>query len=381
MTLADILEFCLQEIESGRKTLADCAAQFPEFKDLETQLRAAQLIRSFPAPTLRPAISHQIENRLRRHALPPRPQPDVRWKWATGVVVMIACMLAMFWATSVSLPGDALYGLKRMAETAQLGLTPPSAYASQYIVLSERRLVEINTLARTGRLYSAPLADLLTDFNYYTETALATVPLASPSRQASLLSAIVQVTEKGTLTLQTLQANLSPEANHAVHTALDEAELNTTLAVEQLNILSAEPTEAVASPMPSPIWTNTARPTQTFTHTPTPIVLSTATRPDPTSTSLAPDPFTSTVTTPSPSATRTSPGQPPTPTVGEPEATPTRHGPPASTPNCHAQGQHSPNYCTPTPAANTPMGSSPTAVPASATPCPTNASGKPKCHP
>lgn len=379
MTPADIVDYCLEEIETGRRTLAECVAQFPECAELEAQLRAAQIIRAYPAPTLRPAVNRQIENRLRRLTLARLPRPVGRWQWAIGAVVMLVGVMALVYATTISLPGETLYGFKRLAETAQLSLTPPSARASYYLALTERRLAEIAALTQAQRLQPNQLADLLEDVTHDTQTALALVPQASPGQQATLLNAIVRANEKETTLLLTLQTSLSPEAQNLAQTALAEAEHQTSLAVEQLNALSAEVTEPPASATHRPTLTNTVQPTLAHTSTPTPS--STVAQLNPTDTQIAPNPFTPTFTATAipPSATHT---HTPIPTINSgPEITPTSHIPPSHTPNCHAQDPHSPNYCTPTPTVIVPAGSSPTALPASATPCPTNASGKPKCRP
>lgn len=377
MTPADILDYCLEEIEGGRKTLADCVLQFPQVPDLEAQLRVAQHLRSYPAPNLRPMASRQIENRLRRQTMPARPRWMFSWKWASGILMVLVGLGMLFQAVVVSLPGDTLYQAKRLIETAQIRLTPPSSQAGQYIIFAERRLVEITRLAQIGNLHPQGLASLLADFNHSTEAALATVNRAALNQQVRLLNAILQTVEKETATLQSIQPGISSEALVVVQQALDRAEAHTTLAVDRLTALNVGG-EVTASATPTA--THTKKLTQAFTATYTPTAFAT-TPPHPTSTQTASNQF-----TPTPTPTVLPPSVTPTPFNVQPTFTTTPSGsgetptPPGSS-DCRAQNIHSPNYCTPTPSASTPTEAPPTEPPTSPTPCPTNASGKPKCHP
>ncbi|MEK7328206.1 MAG: hypothetical protein AAB217_23425, partial [Chloroflexota bacterium] len=68
MTPEETLAYCLTEIEAGRKTAADCAALFPDIPGLEAQLRAAQTLRAWQAPAIRPEVSRRLEARVRQRA-------------------------------------------------------------------------------------------------------------------------------------------------------------------------------------------------------------------------------------------------------------------------------------------------------------------------
>ena len=396
MTPADILEYCLEEIEAGRKTPAECVRQFPEGHNLEVQLRAAQILRAYPAPNLRALASHQIEHRLRQHLKRSRPRQTLSWKLAL-VMLLLVGLGTSIQLISISVPGDAFYQFKRLTETTQIGLIPPSAHASQYLIFADRRLTEITQLAQRRDLHEEALAELLTDLNYATESALSMMSQAPRSQQSLLLQAIVQTVEQETALLQGIQPHVSAQTQVLVQQALAKAEVHTTLAVEHLNEINQKPDAGIRLTT-TVTSTSTAWPTRTNTATDTSIVLATSTllNPNPTHTPLAPSSYTPTwaPTATSPSATfvptdytPTPPGrtQPPlgqlptlTATAAEPEMSST---PPASTPNCHAQNSSSLNYCTPAPMASTPTVVPPTIVVSTPTPCPTNASGGPKCHP
>lgn len=392
MTPADILEHCIQEIESGRKTPAECVTQFPEVPDLEAQLLAVQALRAYPAPHLRPAVSRQIENRLRHHMLPPRPRLGLGRKWAVGAVMLLMALVTIVQATAVSLPGEALYAAKRFTETAQIGLTPPSVQAGQHIAFAERRLAEIARLARRGPLQPEGLSNLLTDFNRSTESALVMVSQASPGQQPHLLNTIIQTVELETTLLHTLLPNLPTETVVLVQQALAEADAQLTLAEDHLSAITVRPAPTSATLT----FTLTARPAWTLTATTLPTGFATWTppHPDPTHTPSVLNTSTLIPSATSPSATHTPPGSThtpprdathtpsghlpsPTSTIHGPQASPPPHGPPITPPNCHAQNPASPNFCTPTP----PIEALPTTAPASPTPCPTNASGHPLCRP
>ena len=96
----DILEVCLDDIASGRKSVIECIADFPEAPGLADQLLAAQAlwawappmgvwdpdpspwawplpVRAATVPALSPEASRTIEGKLRQAVRPARPQPIV----------------------------------------------------------------------------------------------------------------------------------------------------------------------------------------------------------------------------------------------------------------------------------------------------------------
>jgi len=75
MESEDILQQCLAEIASGRKTVKKCLAAFPREPELSAQLRLAEALRMRPRPTLSLAADLRIEGKLRRAVLPAPPQP------------------------------------------------------------------------------------------------------------------------------------------------------------------------------------------------------------------------------------------------------------------------------------------------------------------
>ena len=100
MKSEDILEVCLDDIASGRKSVSECIAEFPEAPDLADQLLAAQALwawappmgvwdpdpspwawplpaRALSVPTLSPDASRTIEGKLRQAVRPVQPQPVV----------------------------------------------------------------------------------------------------------------------------------------------------------------------------------------------------------------------------------------------------------------------------------------------------------------
>jgi hypothetical protein len=143
MTPEDALEHCLEEIEAGRKTIAECAAQHPDMPDLEAQLKAAQALRAWPTLKARPEASRRIEARLRQQAQSQQAAPRVkrpvaalRWAVALIFVALLLVSAGAAAASGNSLPGDTLYPVKRTTESVQLFFTPPSGRAVFHVTLA-----------------------------------------------------------------------------------------------------------------------------------------------------------------------------------------------------------------------------------------------------
>lgn len=378
----EILERCWNDVLAGRATVADCQQRFPEFPDLEAQLRLAQQLRSAAALNLRPEVARRQETDLRRYVrvhYQPAPRRRAVWQWALAAGLMMVMVFGLVTATAGSLPGDALYGLKRTTEDVQLAFfTPFQARAARYLQQEQQRLSELRRLTQRGTPDPEQLKDLLVELATTTQAALAWVEYAAPENQTAVLQAILTETEQQ----QVVLAMLEPTLPSAARAAWSEAQVTAVNSHTQASM-------QIVPVAPTPVASVTSRPTlpATFTRTPTPLpatstlASSTATPRSPENTSEPPEPTavpdsTGTFMPPIPT-TRV----PPRPTTRVPPIPTTRVPPQPTTgpggggpPDCTGANPNSPNYCTPTP--------SPPQVTLAITPtpCPTNPGGQPQCH-
>src|SRR5437764_92891 len=134
MRADDILQSCIDEVLSGHKTPAECAAAYPEFPDFEANLKMALALRAMQAITLSAAADRRIEARLRQRAralksadrsAAQRPAASkLRWLLAPSLAaILLLGGVGISAAASNSNPGDALYGVKRADENAEIFLT------------------------------------------------------------------------------------------------------------------------------------------------------------------------------------------------------------------------------------------------------------------
>ena len=230
----EILEICLKEIASGRKTAQECLAAFPNTPGLEAQLRLVTTLRTW-SPTLRPEASRAIEARLRAavRAAPRRPrarQPVRRpqlafaFRWAVAFVFVAAILYAggtgAVAASYDSLPGDLLYPVKRASESVQVFFTPASRQASLHATLAQRRLDEIQALAEQGVVDSALLADLSAE----TQAALAAVENAPPESQTQVLNLIAEMTGRQQSVLMEVMASAPNEDKPGLQRAIEASQ-------------------------------------------------------------------------------------------------------------------------------------------------------------
>ncbi len=255
MTPEDQLEYCLQEVAAGRKTVAECTALFPETPGLELQLGAAQALRNWPPPELDPQASHILEQRLQerlqhraRSARPanwlgrlhsgrlistlPRPR---RLALAAGLAATLVVLLltggGVVYGAGSALPGDSLYPVKTTVEVMRLMLAPSEAEAAALrLEFADRRLEEVDALLKAGRAASVPQA--LEQYAAEVEaasTVLAHAPASAPDQQ---VRSQADMELKGhLLRLSELSQRVPPQAQ----AALDRAQKVSSHALEGLD--------------------------------------------------------------------------------------------------------------------------------------------------
>ncbi len=390
MTPEEALAYCLTEIESGRKTAAECAALFPDVPGLEAQLRAAGTLRAWQAPTIRPEVSRRLEARVRQGAHSLRRKSGylalpLRWAIVFTLLAFLFVGAGTVAASADSLPGEVLYPVKRAGESAQLFFASPADRAALHTAFAQHRLNEIAALAGRGSMDAETLAALTTEVAAETGAALAEVKNAPAANQTELLNTIILETDRQQAVLQQIKETASPQLQAQLDQALQAAIQNNATAQHNKDGSTGETASpaSTSSPTLTPAETlaeatstaTSTEATQTLsgpisTITPTTLVAThapafQATQLTLTQTHIPPGQARKTETAASlPASTST-----PAPGNSQPGGAP-------SDPNCNANNPNSPNYCTPTsaPTNNPPPENNP-----AATACPTNASGKQKC--
>jgi hypothetical protein len=225
----DILDYCLKEIEAGRKTPTECAALYPNVPNLEAQLLAARALRQLDVLTLRPEASRQIEARLRQKLRAQKPaaarQRTSTLRWALPLALTISLLFGMVGtvaASADSVPGNVLYPVKRAGETVQVVLTPASEQASLHTSLAQRRLDEIIALSELGNVDSNLLSDLTTE----TETALNAVENTPADEHGEVVSGIILLTERQQAVLATVKASAPSQAQAGLTRAIEASSHN-----------------------------------------------------------------------------------------------------------------------------------------------------------
>lgn len=172
-----LFDECLRDVLRGSRSIDDCAAAYPHYADdLRPALQAGILTARLKAPQMSAASVDLLEMRLRAQMQmqassiseekvirPARWLPLSRAA-AIFLIVFLASLGSGAGAVAASanaVPGDWLYGLKRLWEAIVLALTPLTGEADDlYLTIAERRLDEVEQLSQRGMLTDAALLDL-----------------------------------------------------------------------------------------------------------------------------------------------------------------------------------------------------------------------------
>ena len=310
---ADRLQAELERLVDGVE-LRGLVADLSTMPDADLELAdlvvlAAELVEHVPvhiSPTARARIQAAVQDQL--------PQPSARRQPAAGAwtrlfprLIALSLAVAMVFGSAVaasanSLPGDALYGVKRLAEEARLALVWDKVDRIQvHRELAEARLAEIRALAsRHAPVPRSVALDLVATHQVlYSESA---------GNQGLLRTADEMVARHEAALRQ-----LADRSDQAIRTTLDET-------AAELHVLMGAPAPVAIPPTAGPV---------------VPVASSTQTAAPP----VTPSPAlaTPTATRPRPPTARipAHPTVPPQPTiqVGSDQAQPTReHVAPAPTP-------------------------------------------------
>ena len=133
--LDNVVDVCVEQVETGRATVEDCLKRYPHLADeLDPILRTAAMLLATGVPSIDPAGMRTIEKRVLSHARKlkqeqesPRtglwPQLAVRLAVAMLIVLLVTASTGgALIASADSLPGEPLYPVKRLSENIQLAV-------------------------------------------------------------------------------------------------------------------------------------------------------------------------------------------------------------------------------------------------------------------
>ncbi len=173
--LDDILEACLDDVLARRKTIDEATSAYPEYAaELKPALRIALMTSRLKSPAMSADRAAALEKQLRaamppaRRSVPVQPARRVPVAFSRlAAIIAIAFLFAfgsgagLVAASADDLPGDSLYGIKRLWEQIILALIPLTGQPDDlWGRIADTRLAEVEQLAAQGRLTQSALVDL-----------------------------------------------------------------------------------------------------------------------------------------------------------------------------------------------------------------------------
>lgn len=184
----------------------------------------------------------------------PRPRQLSR-----AVIGLLAVLVAFYYislgtlaAAEAALPGDTLYGLKRLTENAQLAVAPAVEDVQLNTTFAGRRLEEIELLADNGVV----LPEIIEDMAASTEAALAaTAATAARPQRADVYMALAELTRRQQRVLTDLQPEVpDPAMQAAVEHALQvsvESHQQAVAVIQDIQTQTGVAIAAVTAGVPS----------------------------------------------------------------------------------------------------------------------------------
>ena len=240
-SLPEILDRCLSRNQSGTATIKQCSQEYPEHAEaLAALLRIAGEVHSELAPpepggAFVSTAQTRLLNRLRaaQEGTPRAKARQVRrLKWARQPAYILASVVlalgllvmsaGVAWASEGSLPGDALYSVKRTIEEARLALTwtavSEAALLTQYI---DGRMAETEALLAAGR--EEDLGMSLAGYGDMLSRLIDLAGQAPISGGPGSLEHIQESLTRHIQTLQRVQVQVPPAAQAAISQAIDHS--------------------------------------------------------------------------------------------------------------------------------------------------------------
>ena len=258
--IASELNDCFESILAGKDTIESCLARYPqhaaELKPLLETMKAARAASSLtPDASFRARARYEFRRALDDSLSPQEPAiRSWRWRWATiastAGVLLLTSTGGVVAASSGSMPGQALYQVKRSIETVQITLAPSqAAKARLYAALADRRISEIVYTA--NNLKDAGLIEDLTQ--QFTQDLSNVSANATPNRALTFGNDSKQA---GTASVN---ASSPEQAATTSVTATSNATVAPGLTPYYAPSTTAAPTASVA-PATTAVWSNVTPP-------------------------------------------------------------------------------------------------------------------------
>ena len=225
----EILDECLLAVASGQMSVEDCLHRYPQVAaQLEPLLQTAVQVRTLPRPPgldaeKRRAIEQQLLNRAVQFKAPIAPRPSqrpaskslrLRWGWVALVCfVLFIGGTGLVTASAGSLPSDALYPVKRLAEQISVATTSGADQVNLRVDLARRRLDEFEALAKRDDVRPELMTEALNEM----ATALQAAAALPDEQRQQVADAIVRLTDVHLA----LAASTSPRASLATRASLE----------------------------------------------------------------------------------------------------------------------------------------------------------------
>lgn len=297
--LADLLDSCILQVESGGQTVEQCLRLYPEHRqELEPLLRLAVLLQAGRAVVAPQEFRHTAVTRMQNliaHDAGQRQPPTAPrlraqgWGLFSGLrlrlqplFLVIGLALALLVAVSSvsyvsarALPGDPLYPIKAGLEGARLASTRDEAtLAALHMTYAGRRLAEAQALLpRQGR--SIDVHRALQDYQTQIERALAVLDRSqglTADHRAEIAGTLMLRLSEQESRLSALLANAQDEMEGELLQALKTSQGGNERVRQAHPLLGGEGRE-----MPAVAPAERATLTVTVTATPTPTATATAT--------------------------------------------------------------------------------------------------------
>ncbi len=277
-----VLAQCMEDLLRQHRTVDECLQIYPHYAaQLKPLLLAGLMTSRLKSPQLSAQSVGTIEARLRKQSKRPvQRRTGLSYGLTRLAAVLVVALLIAFGsggglvaASSNSLPGDPLYGIKRLWEAIVLALSPLTGpQDTLWQRIAETRLDEIERLAAEGKLTETSFVDFYSALYHLSNFSNAQNDPKIMTLMQNTASALISITP-------------SPEIQPVYKDVLRLAQDNVRTGIVQpppdalpasIIQLTALPT-LIPSVTAGPSATSTLAPSATFTPTQTPIPSATAT--------------------------------------------------------------------------------------------------------
>ncbi len=315
-SLEYLLAQCLDDIKTGRRTLEECLAAHPTYREeLEPLLALALDLQRLPDPEPSPSFRRnakvRLMNRIRAEQAravaapvamtaensPPKSVTRGWWRrfwgWTTPspqfqparrsamIWAVVFAVVAVFvggggvvYAAQDALPGEPLYPVKETVEEVQLLLADPVEDVQLHLDFAARRLEEAQQLMQEGQVDLAVEAMEMAEEHWQAALAVAEQLRETQPEAFNALMAEAQALKEQAQALEALKEQLKAQAqaNAAEHVAerLEQVEERMEQVLEHAEDVFADMPEHGEHDADQPQATATEEPTEAPTETATP---------------------------------------------------------------------------------------------------------------